>query len=107
MFLSRTRQIVGLDIGSHAVKLVAVRSVKGELPFEFTHFANAEFPTDAVVDGAIVERSAVATAIAELFDENKIRTRYVAASVSGNAVIRAARNHAAPGSRPAPRIALP
>ena len=30
MFLSRTRQIVGLDIGSYAVKLVAVRAVKGD-----------------------------------------------------------------------------
>lgn len=51
------------------------------------HFATAELPTDAVVDGAIVEQAAVATAIAELFDQHKIRTRYVAASVSGNAVI--------------------
>ena len=87
MFLSRTRQIVGLDIGSHAVKLVAVRGVKGDLPFELTHFATAELPNEAVVDGAIVEQDAVAEAIAELFEQHKIRTRYVAVSVSGNAVI--------------------
>ena len=87
MFLSRTRQIVGLDIGSYAVKLVAVRSVKGDLPFELTHFATAELPSEAVVDGAIVDQTAVAQTIAELFDQHKIRTRYVAASVSGNAVI--------------------
>ncbi len=87
MFLSRTRQIVGLDIGSYAVKLVAVRAVKGDLPFELTHFATAELPSEAVVDGAIIEQAAVAQTIAELFDQHKIRTRYVAASVSGNAVI--------------------
>lgn len=87
MFLTRTRDVVGLDIGSHAVKMVALRPAKGELPFELTHFGKADLPDEAIVDGAVVRPDAVTAAIGELFDQHKVRGRNVATSVSGNAVI--------------------
>ena len=87
MFLTRTRQIVGLDIGSHSIKMVVLRPAKGELPFELAHFGLADLPEDVIVDGSIVEPDAVAQAISELFEQHKVRTRFVATSISGNAVI--------------------
>jgi type IV pilus assembly protein PilM len=87
MFLSRTRQIIGLEIGSHAIKMVALRPAKGELPFELTHVGVAELPEETIVDGAIVDEDPVARTIAELFEQHKVKSPFVAASVSGNAVI--------------------
>jgi len=87
MFLNRTRQIIGLDIGSHAIKMVALRPANGELPFELVHFGVAELPEDAIVDGAIADEDPVAQTIAELFAQHKVKSPFVAASVSGNAVI--------------------
>lgn len=87
MFLTRTRQVVGLDIGSHAVKMVALRQAKGELPFELAHFGVAELPDEAVIDGAVVEPAVVAQTIAALLEQHKVRAKGVATSISGNAVI--------------------
>jgi type IV pilus assembly protein PilM len=87
MFLNRTRQIIGLDIGSHAIKMVALRPSKGEFPFELTHFGVAELPEETIVDGAIVDEDPVAETISELFVQHKVKSPFVAASVSGNAVI--------------------
>lgn len=87
MFLNRTRQIIGLDIGSHAIKMIALRPTKGDMPFELVHFGVAELPEETIVDGAIVDEEPVIETIAELFSQHKIKSRFVAASVSGNAVI--------------------
>lgn len=87
MFLTRARQIVGLDIGSHSIKMVVLRPARGDLPFELAHFGLADLPEDAIVDGSIVERAAVAQTISELLEQHKVRTRFVATSISGNAVI--------------------
>ena len=87
MFLNRTRQIIGLDIGSHAIKMVALRPTKGELPFELAHFGVAELPEETIVDGAIAKQEPVTQTINELFEQHKVKSALVAASVSGNAVI--------------------
>jgi type IV pilus assembly protein PilM len=44
-------------------------------------------PPDSIVDGAIIDGAAVADAIRRVFEGNKIQTKDVAASLSGNAVI--------------------
>lgn len=87
MFLNRTRQIIGLDIGSHAIKMIALRHAKGELPFELVHFGVAELPEGTIVDGAIIDDEAVTQTITELFAQHKVKSPFVATSVSGNAVI--------------------
>ena len=87
MFLTRTRQVVGVDIGSHAIKMVAVRPAKGELPVELTHFGLAELPEEAIVDGAIAAPAVVVETLAELFEQHKVKSRFAATSISGNAVI--------------------
>jgi type IV pilus assembly protein PilM len=81
----RAKSLVGLDIGSSAVKAVELKQAgKG---YKVTAFGAESVPPDSIVDGAIIDGAAVADAIRRLFDGNKIQTKDVAASLSGNAVI--------------------
>jgi type IV pilus assembly protein PilM len=81
----RARSLVGLDIGSSAVKAVELKpSGKG---YKVTAFGSEIIPPDSIVDGAIIDGTAVAEAIRRLFESRKIQTKDVAASLSGNAVI--------------------
>ncbi len=81
----RAKSLVGLDIGSSAVKAVELRpSGKG---YKVTAFGSEGVPPDSIVDGAIIDAAAVADAIRRLFEGRKIQTKDVAASLSGNAVI--------------------
>ncbi len=82
----KSRAVVGLDIGSSAVKAVELRAAgKG---FRVAAFGMEPVPPDSIVDGAIIDSSAVADAIRRVFDSNKaFKAKDVCASLSGNAVI--------------------
>ncbi|MER3426996.1 MAG: pilus assembly protein PilM [Pyrinomonas sp.] len=77
--------IVGLDIGSSAVKAVELEGRAGQA--SLTGLGYEQLPPDTVVDGQIMELNAVSQAVAEVFNANQIRTTRVAANVSGSAVI--------------------
>jgi len=81
----RTKALVGLDIGSSAVKAVELKPV-GKA-YKVTAFGSEPVPPDSIVDGAIIDGAAVSDAIRRLFEGRGIKTREVAASLSGNAVI--------------------
>jgi len=81
----KAKALVGLDIGSSAVKAVELKPAgKG---YKVTGFGSEPIPPDSIVDGAIIDATAVADAIRRLFDGRGIKTKEVAASLSGNAVI--------------------
>jgi type IV pilus assembly protein PilM len=82
----RTKPVVGLDIGSSAVKAVELKPIgKG---YRVTAYGSAPVPPDSIVDGAIIDSTAVADAIRRVFENNKdFKTKDVCASLSGNAVI--------------------
>jgi type IV pilus assembly protein PilM len=81
----KTKSIVGLDIGSSAVKAVELRPAgKG---FKVSALAIEPVPPDAIVDGAIIDGGAVADAIRRIFARKNFKTKDVAASLSGNSVI--------------------
>ncbi len=81
----KAKNLVGLDIGSSAVKAVELKPAgKG---YKITAFGSEPIPPDSIVDGAIIDGAAVAEAIRRLFETRKITTKEVAASLSGNAVI--------------------
>jgi type IV pilus assembly protein PilM len=81
----RAKSLVGLDIGSSAVKAVELKPAGRA--FRVTACGSEPLPPDSIVDGAIIDGAAVADAIRRLFETRGIRTRDVAASLSGNAVI--------------------
>ena len=81
----KTKSVVGLDIGSSAVKAVELKPAgKG---FKVLAFATEPIPPDSIVDGAIIDGAAVSDAIKRLFENKAFKTKEVAASLSGNAVI--------------------
>jgi type IV pilus assembly protein PilM len=81
----RAKSLVGLDIGSSAVKAVELKPA-GKA-YRVAAFGSEPIPPDSIVDGAIIDGAAVADAIRRLFDGRNIKTKDVAASLSGNAVI--------------------
>ena len=67
------KAVVGLDIGSSAVKAVELKAVgKG---FKVTAFATEPVPPDSIVDGAITDGVAVAEAIRRLFAHTTFKTK--------------------------------
>ncbi|HXH07579.1 MAG TPA: type IV pilus assembly protein PilM [Vicinamibacterales bacterium] len=85
MLFGRQKSLVGLDIGSSAVKAVELKpSGRG---YRIVGFGLEPVPPDSIVDGAIIDAAAVADAIRRLFETSRIRTKEVAASLSGSAVI--------------------
>jgi len=81
----RAKALVGLDIGSSAVKAVELKAAGKS--YKVTGFGTEALPPDSIVDGAIIDGAAVADAIRRLFDTHHIKTKDVVASLSGNAVI--------------------
>src|SRR6266540_2307615 len=83
--LGKSKAVVGLDIGSSAVKAVELKPAgKG---FKVVAFAIEPVPPDSIVDGAIIDGAAVADAIRRVFENKAFKTKDVAVSLSGNAVI--------------------
>ena len=87
--LSREKSVVGLDIGSYSVKAVELRPRKkgGEEAYELVKIGYEPLPHDAIVEGTIIDSAAVVETIRLVFEENKISTKDVAISISGNSVI--------------------
>src|SRR6185369_3905096 len=84
----KKKGLVGLDIGSSAVKAVELKAGgKGGDEYQLVNIGLEALPPEAIVDGAIMDSGAVIDAIQRLFSGSKIKTPDVATSVSGNAVI--------------------
>jgi type IV pilus assembly protein PilM len=82
----KAKGIVGLDIGSSAVKAVELK--QSGKAWRVAAFGTEPVPADAIVDGAIIDAGAVADAIRRVFENNKLfKSKDVCASLSGNAVI--------------------
>jgi type IV pilus assembly protein PilM len=76
---------VGLDIGSSSVKVVEIDH-SGDHPRLVRYGLRSLLP-EAIVDGEIMDHDVVVDTIAELMEEQGIRTRDVVIGVSGRALI--------------------
>ncbi|MFN8059425.1 MAG: type IV pilus assembly protein PilM [Vicinamibacterales bacterium] len=85
MFFRKAKALVGLDIGSSAIKAVELK--QSGKTWKVVAFGIEPLPPDCIVDGAIIDGALVADAIRRLFETQKIKTKEVATSLSGNAVI--------------------
>jgi type IV pilus assembly protein PilM len=86
MFSSAFRPpTVGLDIGSSAVKAVALK--RGRTGWSLVAAGEAPLPEGSVQDGAAAEPTAVSDAVNKLLDSLKMRRARVASALSGHAVI--------------------
>jgi type IV pilus assembly protein PilM len=86
VFFSRSKGVIGLDIGSSAVKLVELRERKsGE--YHLQRVGIEPLSPEAIVDGSIMDSSLVVDAINKLVDESGVKGSNFATSVSGHSVI--------------------
>jgi len=83
--LQKKRDLVGIDIGSSSVKLVQLKEVRGG--YQLVNLGMTPLPSDAIVDNAIMDSSAVVGAIRDLLLSLKIKEKNVASSVSGHSII--------------------
>jgi type IV pilus assembly protein PilM len=77
--------LLGLDIGSHAVKLVHLASAKGS--YRLKHLGICHLPPNVIVEGAVKDPAAVQDAIRSLTANLKTKVKGVATSISGYSVI--------------------
>ena len=86
---NQDKGIIGLDIGSHAIKAVELtsKSKRDRDVFEVVRIGYELLPHDAIVEGTIIDSTAVVETIKLIFDENKFKNRNIAISISGNSVI--------------------
>ena len=85
-FLKRKRKsLIGLDIGSNVVKCLRL-DLSGDRPV-VTHYATADLPPEAIVDGEIMDRELVIETIREVTEQAGVPDEPIATAVSGRAVI--------------------
>lgn len=85
MAIPKKNQLVGLDVGSHSIKLVEIdHSKKGPI---LKSFGVVGLPPNAIVEGSVKEMEIVASAIKNLYKNLKVKNRKVATSISGYSVI--------------------
>ena len=77
---------IGLDLGSSAIKVAQVAGRRGS-DARLLAFGIEPIGADAIVDGAIMNQSAVVEATRALVSRLKLRTKDVALAVSGHSVI--------------------
>jgi len=85
MSIHKRNQLVGLDIGSHSIKLVEIDHHKKGMRLE--NFGLINLPPNAIVEGSIKEKDVVSSAIRNLYKNLRVKNRNVATSISGFSVI--------------------
>lgn len=79
------KDAVGLDIGTHSIKLVRLK--KGKKGFELLNFGIMPLPPETIIDGTIEKPEVVTAAIKNLFMMEKIKIKEVTTAVSGQSVV--------------------
>ena len=84
-FLSQDNLVVGVDIGSHAVKICQLK--RTDNAYSVVALGSAALPEGAVDDGTLNDAAAVAAVINGLLNNLKIKNKKVGFSISGYSVI--------------------
>jgi type IV pilus assembly protein PilM len=85
VLFNRSKPVVGLDIGSSAVKAIELK--KSGRGFKVTAIGIEPVPPDSIVDGAIMDAGAVTDAVRRVLQSPRFRAKDVVASLSGSSVI--------------------
>jgi type IV pilus assembly protein PilM len=80
------KNCIGLDIGSSSIKAVALRLPKKGAPIVIG-FGIEPLPQQTIVDGTIMNQSAVVDAIREVWKRAKLKQKEVALAIAGHSVI--------------------
>jgi type IV pilus assembly protein PilM len=85
MFLKSSQSVVGLDVGSSSIKLVAMEPTGDG--YRLRDYGIAKLLPEAIVDGEVMDRQLVVETIQNLFESKGLKTKNVVSAVSGRAVI--------------------
>ena len=87
MFFGKSKSLLGLDIGSSAVKMVELRDLGKGKGFALKSFGMEPLSAEAIVGGTIMDSGAVIDALQKLKADHGVKTTGVATSLDGNSVI--------------------
>lgn len=87
--MAKGKLALGLDIGSTSVKMILLKEQRkrGQVSYALQSFGMKPLPPEAIVDGALMNSTAIVQALQELLSELKIKSKEVAIGVSGHSVI--------------------
>ncbi|MCE9667376.1 pilus assembly protein PilM [Myxococcus stipitatus] len=87
--MAKGKLALGLDIGSTSIKMILLKEQRkrGEVGFALQSFGMKPLPPEAIVDGALMNSTAIVQAVQELMSELKVKGKEVAIGVSGHSVI--------------------
>ncbi len=86
MLFRKSKNLVGLDIGSSAVKLVELKDAKGG-GYRLVKTGIEPLSPEAIVDGAIMDASLVVDTVNRVISSLNVRNNDFATSLSGHSVI--------------------
>jgi type IV pilus assembly protein PilM len=84
-FVSKNELVVGLDIGSHAVKVCQLKRTSNG--YAIVSLGSTVLPEGAVEDGTLNDPEVVGKAISDLLQNLKIKNKKIGFSISGYSVI--------------------
>ncbi len=84
-FVSKKELVVGIDIGSHAIKVCQLKQASGG--YSIVALGSTVLPEGAVEDGTLNEPEIVSEAISVLLKNLKIKNKKIGFSISGYSVI--------------------
>ncbi len=85
MLFKKDKTLLGLNIGSGYIKMIELKD-SGSI-YTLSNFGMAALPPDAIVDGTIMDMSAVANTITNLANNLKVKKKRISTSISGHSVI--------------------
>ena len=85
MPVSKKDRLVGIDIGSHSIKIAEIEDSKKGMILK--NFGMIDLPPDAIVEGSIKEMEIISSALNNLLKNLRIKNKNVATSISGYSVI--------------------
>ncbi|MBI3353218.1 MAG: type IV pilus assembly protein PilM [Nitrospirae bacterium] len=81
----KKKVLVGLDIGSNCIKLLQLKETRKSFALE--KLGVAQLDPELIVDGTVMDAGRVVETIKTLVEEQKLKVKEVAISVSGHSVI--------------------
>ncbi len=85
MLFGKSKDVIGLDIGSSSVKIIQLK--EGKHGYMLVNFGMIGLPPETIVDNAIMNSAAVVEVIKELLNSTKIKEKNVVMGLSGHSVI--------------------
>ncbi len=85
MLFGKSKDVIGLDIGSSSVKIIQLK--EGKHGYMLVNFGMIGIPPETIVDNAIMNSAAVVEVIKELLNSTRIKEKNVVMGLSGHSVI--------------------